>query len=88
LENKTIDDLDIHYYIAMTYGKLNIQGESHYNFGLYFKKINKKDSALFHFKKALDYFPQGSERADAINQAINLLKNRSRRVQKLLFLIS
>ena len=74
LENKNIDDLDIHYYIAMTYGKLNIQGESHYNFGLYFKKINKKDSALFHFKKALDYFPQGSERADAINQAIKSFK--------------
>ena len=57
LENKTIDEGDIHYYIAMTYGKLNIQGESHYNFGLYFKKLKKKDSALFHFKKALDYFP-------------------------------
>jgi beta-barrel assembly-enhancing protease len=74
LENKNLDDLDIHYYIAMTYGKLNIQGESHYNFGLYFKKMNKKDSALFHFKKAQDYFPQGSERADAVNQAINALK--------------
>ncbi|MGV8056491.1 MAG: M48 family metalloprotease [Smithellaceae bacterium] len=74
LENKSIDDVDIHYYIAMTYGKLNILGESHYNFGLYFKKINKKDSALFHLKKALDYFPPGSERVEAINQAINALK--------------
>jgi predicted Zn-dependent protease len=74
LENKKLDEVDIHYYIAMTYGKLNIQGESHYNFGLYFKKIKKKDSALFHFKKAQDYFPQGSERADAINQALKALK--------------
>jgi beta-barrel assembly-enhancing protease len=77
LENKKIDDVDIHYYIAMTYGKLNIMGESHYNFGLYFKILNKKDTALFHFKKALDYFPPGSGRADAINQAINALKSKA-----------
>lgn len=77
LENKNIDDVDIHYYIAMTYGNLNIMGESHYNFGLYFKKINKKHSAIFHFKEALDYFPHGSERADAITQAINDLQNRA-----------
>jgi beta-barrel assembly-enhancing protease len=70
LESKDLDDLDIHYYIAMAYGKLNNQGESHYNFGLYFKKIKKKESALFHFKAALDYFPQGSERASAIVQEI------------------
>jgi beta-barrel assembly-enhancing protease len=73
LENKKMDDIDIHYFIAMTYGKLNILGDSHYNFGLYFKNINKKDSALFHFKKALDYFPPGSERADSINQAIQVI---------------
>ena len=54
----------------MTYGKLNNQGESHYYFGLYFKKAKKKESALFHFKEALNYFPQGSERNVAINQAI------------------
>lgn len=74
LENRKLDDVDIHYYIAMTYGKLNILGDSHYNFGLYFKKMNKKDTALFHFKKALDYFPPGSTKADIINQAIESLK--------------
>jgi hypothetical protein len=57
----------------MTYGKLNNQGESHYYFGLYFKKAKKKESALFHFKEALNYFPQGSERVGAINQAIKEL---------------
>jgi beta-barrel assembly-enhancing protease len=76
LENKNIDDLDIHYYIAMVYGKLNNQGESHYNFGLYLKKMKKKDSALFHFKEALNYFPQGSERANAIDQEIKSLKKK------------
>ncbi|PKN77265.1 MAG: hypothetical protein CVU52_01175 [Deltaproteobacteria bacterium HGW-Deltaproteobacteria-10] len=74
LENKILDDVDIHYYIAMTYGKLNILGESHYNFGLYFKNIKKKDTALFHFKKALDYFPENSDRSANIKKTIDALK--------------
>jgi tetratricopeptide (TPR) repeat protein len=73
LKDKTFHDEDINYFIAMTYGKLNNQGESHYYFGLYFKKAKKKESALFHFKEALNYFPQGSERNNAINQAIKEL---------------
>ena len=70
LKDKEFDDTDINYLIAMTYGKLNNQGESHYYFGLYFKKAKKKESALFHFREALNYFPHGSERYAAINQAI------------------
>jgi len=75
LKDKTFGDEDINYFIAMTYGKLNMQGESHYYFGLYFKKAKKKDSALFHFKEALNYFPEGSERIAAINQAIKELNS-------------
>ena len=70
LENRTLEDGDINYHIAMAYGKLNNQGESHYYFGLYFKKAKKKESSLFHFKEALKYFSAGSERAEAINKAI------------------
>ena len=70
LENRTLEDGDINYLIAMAYGKLNNQGESHYYFGLYFKKAKKKESSLFHFKEALKYFSAGSERAEAINKAI------------------
>jgi len=70
LENRTLDDVDINYHIAMAYGKLNNQGESHYYFGLYFKKTKKKDSSLFHFKEALKYFSASSERAETINKAI------------------
>jgi predicted Zn-dependent protease len=75
LKDKSLDDEDINYFIAMTYGKLNNQGESHYHFGLYFKKAKKKESALFHFKEALNYFPQGLERNNAINQAIKELNS-------------
>jgi predicted Zn-dependent protease len=70
LKDKVLDNEDINYFIAMTYGKLNNQGESHYYFGLYFKKAKKKESSLFHFREALNYFPEGSERKAAINQAI------------------
>ena len=74
LENKNLDATDIHYFIAMAHGKLNNKGESHYNFGLHFKKLKKKNTALFHFKEALNYFPQKSERTDAINREIKSLK--------------
>jgi beta-barrel assembly-enhancing protease len=68
------DDADINYQIAMAYGKLNNQGESHYYFGLHFKKEKKKESALFHFKEALNYFPKDSERSIAINKEIKELE--------------
>ncbi len=74
LENADLGNVDVRYYIAMAYGKLNNQGESHYYFGIYFKKMKKKDSALFHYKEALRYFPPDSERAAVINQEIKDLK--------------
>ncbi|MGP8154026.1 MAG: M48 family metalloprotease [Smithella sp.] len=73
LEPISPNDADLNYQIAMAYGKLNNQGESHYYFGLYFIKEKKKESALFHFKEALNYFPQDSQRSLAINQAIKEL---------------
>jgi predicted Zn-dependent protease len=74
LENRSTNDYDLNYQIAMAYGKLNNQGESHYYFGLHFKKDKKKESALFHFREALNYFPKDSQRSIAINQAIKELE--------------
>ncbi len=73
LQDKTFEDIDINYHIAMSYGRLNQQGESHYYFALYFKKEKKKESALFHFRKALDYYPEGTTRAAVIHDAIKEL---------------
>jgi len=70
LEAKKIDDIDIYYDMGMVYGKTNHPGESHYNFGLFFMKKKKKDSALFHFNAALPYFPKGSTRALEIEKSI------------------
>jgi predicted Zn-dependent protease len=75
LENSTLDDVDMNYHIAMAYGKLGNKGEFHYYFGLYLKKAKKKDSSLFHFKEALKYYAQGSERTETINKAIKELES-------------
>ena len=74
LQDKTFDDIDINYHIAMSYGRLNQQGDFHYYFGLYLKKEKKTESALFHFEKALNYYPKGTQRAIAISDAIKELK--------------
>jgi beta-barrel assembly-enhancing protease len=64
---------NLYYNLAMTYGRLKNPGESHYNFGIYFKKKNKRDSALFHFKEALPFFPSGSDREIEIQKEIESL---------------
>ena len=73
LETKKIVDADIYYNMAVAYGKTNDPGNSHYNFGIYFKKKNKKESALFHFRAALPYFSKDSERGRDIEKEIKSL---------------
>ncbi len=53
MEARRPDDPEIFYNLAMVYGKTGQTGDSHYYFGLYFKKKGKMDSALFHLKAAL-----------------------------------
>ena len=73
------DDIDVNYFIAMTYGKLNNPGESHYYFGLHFKKDKKNESALFHFKEALNYFSKDKERNEVILKEIKELENENKK---------
>jgi predicted Zn-dependent protease len=68
------DDITLHYHIGMNLGKTGDQGESHYQFGLFNKNKEKMDSALFHFKEALKYFPAGSARYSEIQKEIENLK--------------
>ena len=69
-----ITDDQLYYGLATSYGQLNNPGESHYYFGIFFKKKNKKDSALFHYRAALNLFPPDSERAREIRQEIENLQ--------------
>lgn len=74
LEEKHLDDPEVLYNLAMAYGKANQEGDSHYYFGLYFKKKEKADSALFHFKAAMKYLPQDGVRSREIAREIESLK--------------
>jgi predicted Zn-dependent protease len=75
LEKRGPDDPEIYYNLAMTYGKANEKGDSHYYFGIFFKKKGKPDSALFHFKAAMKLFPSDSARAREIAKEIQSLKH-------------
>lgn len=74
LESINIDEADVYYSIAMAYGKTQNPGSSHHNFGIYFKKKNKPDTALFHFKEALKYFTKYSEKYEEIEKEIKSIK--------------
>ena len=74
LEEKHLDDQEIFYNLAMAYGKANQLGDSHYYFGLYFKKKGKADSALFHFKAAMKHVPSDAPLSQKIAKEIESLK--------------
>jgi predicted Zn-dependent protease len=74
LDARRPDDPEIHYSMAMAYGKMGQMGDSHYYFGLYFKKKGKPDSALFHLKAALKDLPPNDPRAGEIKKQINSIK--------------
>jgi beta-barrel assembly-enhancing protease len=74
IEEKQLDDPEILYTLAMGYGKANQTGDSHYYFGLYFKKKGKSESALFHFKAATKYFSPDTARSREITKQIESLK--------------
>lgn len=77
LEEKHLDDPEVLYNLAMAYGKANQPGDSHYYFGLYFKKKEKADSALFHFKAATKHFPPDAVRSREITKEIESLNTPS-----------
>lgn len=76
LEKRQLDDPEVLYSLAMAYGKTDRQGDSHYYFGLYFKKREKTESAIFHFKAAMKYFPPDAARSQAIAKEIESLNKK------------
>ena len=45
---------EVFYNLGVSYGRQNKLALAHYNFGLYFEKLGKKQKAGFHFQKAKD----------------------------------
>jgi len=75
IEQKTVDDEEVFYTMAMIYGQNNHLYESHYYFGRYFKKKNRRESALYHFQAALKHLPAGGSEAYEIQKEIQDLKS-------------
>lgn len=46
---------NIYYHLGISYGRQGRLGLAHYFFGLYFKKMGKRDKAIFHFQKAKEH---------------------------------
>ena len=76
MEARYPDDPEIYYNLATAYGKTGGAGDSHYYFGLYFKKKGKAESSLFHLKAALKEFPQTHPRAKEIKKEIDSLQRK------------
>lgn len=68
------DDINLYYNLGMIYGKSGNKGESHFHFGMFNKKKDKSDTALFHFKEALKYYPEGTARRLDIQKEMEGLK--------------
>lgn len=75
LEKNGLDDEEVYYSMGMVYGKLKDMGNSHYYFGVYFKKQQKTGTALFHFKEALKYYPVNNPRYRDIEKEIRVLSD-------------
>lgn len=82
LEDKSIDDDDLLYNLALVYGKANKTFDSHYYFGLYFKKKQRIESAIFHFKEALKHAPQSDRRVSIIENEIASLDKKDKKIRK------
>jgi len=76
LKGKRIDDDDYFYTLAKIHGRAGHKFESHYNFGIYFKRKKRTESALFHFKAALQSLPPGDGRAEEVKGEIAALSGR------------
>lgn len=74
------DDITLFYNLGMIYGKSGNKGESHFNFGVFNKKKKKSDTALFHFKEALKYYPEGAARRLDIQKEMEGLEPERRSV--------
>ncbi|MDY6854904.1 MAG: M48 family metalloprotease [Thermodesulfobacteriota bacterium] len=65
----------VYYNLGVAYGHIEDLAESHRNFGIFFKLKGKKDSALFHFKKALNYYKEGAEKRKEVLKELEEIKS-------------
>lgn len=74
LENDPPQEADILYNMAMAYGRTGRTGDYHYFYGLFLKKQNRKDNALYHLEEAKKLLGRDPEKSRRIQKAIDSLK--------------
>jgi predicted Zn-dependent protease len=70
--------VEIYHNLGVVYDKKGVLGPAHENFGLYFKEKGERETALFHFRKALEYTQDGSKRRQ-LEELIKECKGKERR---------
>ena len=59
------------YELGMNYGRQDKLGLAHYNFGIYFKRMNRMGESLFHFQKAMELAGNDTALQEKIKKAMD-----------------
>jgi len=65
----------VYYNLGLVYGRQDKLAMAHYNLGIYFSKLRRKEKALFHFKKAQELSESEPALKEKINKALMGLHN-------------
>jgi predicted Zn-dependent protease len=64
---------EVHYSLGSVYGRMDQRGLSHLHFGKHFELKGDKESALRHFKTALEWLDRGSPEREEVQREIKEL---------------
>jgi predicted Zn-dependent protease len=67
------DFVDVYLRLGSIYGRMGNKGISHYYFGKYFKLRGDRNSALLHFRTALEGLDRGSPEREEVQRELNEL---------------
>jgi len=67
---------EVFYNLGMTYGKEGKLGLAHYNFGIYYKRLNQIEESRFHFRKAKELAGDDSALQQKIKQAVEEIEKK------------
>jgi tetratricopeptide (TPR) repeat protein len=65
---------EIYYNLGLVYGRQNKLALAHYNLGIYFAKLRRKEKALFHFEKARELQETAPGLKEKIDKALSEVK--------------
>ena len=71
-------NVDVYYNLGVAYGKEELLADSHRNFGIFFEHKGRLDSALFHFKKALEYYSKDTKERKEVLEEVDRIKKKAR----------